>query len=49
VEDVRPAYDERGDEAVQQERTSEVAAQVVAAAVFIGKFESSGYDTPSLL
>jgi hypothetical protein len=46
VEEERPSNDDSGDKAVQQKRTGEVAAEVIAAEVVVStEFEVSGYGT----
>jgi outer membrane protein OmpA-like peptidoglycan-associated protein len=46
MEDIRRAKDERGNEAVQQQRTRKVAAKIVAVGVVVAaELEVSGYGT----
>jgi hypothetical protein len=45
VEEKRPAKDNGRNKTMQDERASEVAAEVIAALVFVAEFETSGYVT----
>ena len=45
VKEERPANDERSDQTVQDERTGEVDAKLIAVAVFAAELEVSGYGT----